>query len=127
MGNDKLKQCPKCTVWFGIDDICSNPDIKPLGMTFEKGNINRNLFFFNHTSNDCGTTFTLKVDVLAELIKNPTSSEILAGGDTCEGHCSDINDTTECSQTCKYAPYRRLLRELIDNRIKLKETKVPLE
>ncbi len=121
MSNNKLKQCPKCAVWFTAKDFRENPEIKPLGMTFEEGDINHNLFYFNHACEDCGTTFTLKVNMLAELIESPKSQEILAGSDKCESHCLDINDTNECGQECKYAPFRKLLNQMMNRWMELQK------
>ncbi len=118
MSDQKIKQCPYCRIWFTLRDFFEDPEIKPLGMTFEEGDLSCNLYFFNHTFDGCGTTFTLKVEVLEKLLRDTDPKEILAGSENCEVHCSNLNDLEECHQECKYAPYRRLLNEMIRIRSK---------
>ena len=113
-----FKQCPNCKKWFSIDDFINNVEIQPIGMKLDNNTFALNLYFFNHYNDTCNTTFAMRVDDFKEYIDEKIPHEILVNTDECLEHCTKLKDLMACNNECIFAPYRRFLMKLIDNRIK---------
>lgn len=113
-----FKQCPNCKQWLSIDDFINNIEIQPIGMKMDNNTFALNLYFFNHLKKKCNTTFAMRVDDFKEYITENIPKEILSQTEECQDHCTQLNDLMVCNNNCAYAPYRRFLMNLIDNRIK---------
>jgi|GEM_PF-852014 len=111
-----FKQCPLCQDWFSDQDIFSGPSIKPIGMLLDPAFLDISMYFFNHASDGCWTTFTINVEKFTHFLEEPIIRESNTLSASCEGHCFNLSDTGECSQTCKWAPFRRLLRAMLEIR-----------
>lgn len=105
--------CPYCNVGFTLDDLMTRPDIVPIGMMLQDDEAAWNFYYFNHTAEDCGTTFTVCVDAFAGLLTERVPEAIRAHSCVCEGHCTSLVDLAECQADCHWAPYRRLLPALL--------------
>lgn len=116
MDSEQIKQCPMCGTTFTPQDFLSNEHLVPIGITFENEDTGSNALFFKHDTAECGTSLAIRVDMLAPLIDEPIPSETLAGKEACERHCLTMADYAECGQACHYAPYRRLLVQLMETR-----------
>ncbi len=116
MDFSKFKRCPSCLTWFSADEVMESPWIVPIGMVLESENLNMNLFYFNHSTSSCGTTFAIPVTAFQPFITHEITLEILAGSGLCELHCFTVEDRNACSQKCFYAPYRELLRKMMEAR-----------
>jgi len=110
----KLKCCPKCSKWFTLRDIEESPEIEIIGMMLEPEEPSFNCYYFNHVCENCGTTFLIHVEHLEPLINEEIPEPIATGNEDCEGQCTDLENREECSNHCRYAPYRRLLKRLMD-------------
>jgi hypothetical protein len=108
-----IKQCPNCGEWFSLQDVLENPEIEPLGMSFENADSELNVYYFRHTSERCGTSFVIPVYEFAGLVREPMHANILRGTTECESHCTSVDDLSACSQQCLYAPFRRLLLSML--------------
>lgn len=108
-GTPVCKVCPKCGTGLSLDDILTGRDVLPVGMLLERRSSPHSLFFFTHAPPDCGTTFTLPVDLFADLIEEPLPEDVLAGHIGCPGHCTRLDDLAACDQPCRNAPFRRFL------------------
>ena len=113
MVDDKFKQCPACEQWFSLSDILENPDLEPIGLSFEKGLPEANLFYFSHVASHCGSTLVIPVRELLPLIGEPIPENILGGTEECERHCTRLADWAACGQDCFYSPFRRFLINLV--------------
>jgi len=111
-----VKKCPFCGREFSAQDILHDKDITPLGIQIEEDDPRLNFFFFTHEIDGCGTTFVVPVAAFAGCLPASPSSEILAGTEPCEGHCLELIDHGSCRQDCRYAPYRRLLVQMLRDR-----------
>ncbi len=108
-----IKQCPNCGEWFSLRDLLENPEIEPLGMSFESTDSELNVYYFRHTFERCGSSFVVPVYEFAELVPGPLPAKILRNRSECEGHCTTVDDLTACSQQCMYAPFRKLLLSML--------------
>ena len=104
-----VKTCPSCGPPFTLRDLISLPEIAPLGMQFETGDPDSNVFYFNHNRPGCGSTFVVPVMEFLPLITEPIPDSILTGSEKCGHHCLSIDDLSICQAPCKYAPFRRFL------------------
>ncbi len=114
--HDRFKQCPLCATWFSRHDIMHSPIVKPIGMLLEEADPELNFFYFNHEIDGCGTTFVVAVDDMRPFTVSTSEDDGRDGADACRGHCIRRGDDGDCRDSCYYAPYRRLLRQLIANR-----------
>lgn len=110
----RFKQCPCCSLWLSAKEIIESPHIEVNGIAFDEEDGDLNLFFFTHRDGSCNTTFTVPVIDFEPFITDPISLVIATGSDECGGHCTDLSDLRLCGATCRYAPYRRFLRHLIN-------------
>lgn len=115
---DNLKICPMCGREFSADDILHDSDITPLGMRIEKDDSRLNYFYFTHDVAECGTTFVIPVEAFESCLPAPPPAQILTGTDDCRGLCLDLAEHGFCDQDCRWAPYRRLLQQMLTERDK---------
>jgi hypothetical protein len=108
-----IKQCPNCGEWFSLRDLLENPEIEPVGMSFESADSELNVYYFRHMSERCGSSFVVPVYEFAGLLPEPINAKIRRGLPDCESHCITVDDLAACSQQCMYAPFRRLLLSML--------------
>ncbi len=116
MNRDRFYQCPCCQTWFSSRDIMDGHHVEPLGMTFDQGDPQYNLLYFNHVDPRCGSTFTIEARRFAPFLAEVPPPDILAGQDGCEHHCTSMDDLAVCNAQCQWAPFRRFLLQLRDRR-----------
>ena len=116
MNTKKFKKCPNCGHWFTALEIMESRAVDPIGMQFEEEDPGLNFYFFNHTLESCNTTFAIEVDKFLPLIMEPVAERALTGTEFCECHCTKLDDLSECTTNCRYAPFRRLLLSMIETR-----------
>jgi len=92
----------------------NDPDIVPLGMSFTAESLETAFYYFIHNIPNCGTTFLVPVEELAEYITESIPPDRLTLTERCEEHCVSIDDLAECHQECHFAPYRRLLLKMFE-------------
>jgi len=103
-----------CGSPFRLTDFLDHPEIHPRGMSFVGDDLTDNRYFFNHVGLECDTLFSVPVSAFLPLVNEPIQSDVLAGSAQCEHHCVEIDDLSECTQECAYAPFRRLLLRMLD-------------
>ncbi|MEW5796247.1 MAG: hypothetical protein AB1772_07775 [Candidatus Zixiibacteriota bacterium] len=109
-------QCPSCLQRFSLADFLSNPDLRPLGLTFESADLTTNLFYFHHDVEGCRTTFVIPAVRFIPIMDETIPDVNLAGTASCEAHCVRLEDWLECQNDCFHVPFRRLLRTMARNR-----------
>lgn len=114
MQNGNLKQCSSCGAWLSVEDIFNDPDIIPLGMCVTADNPETAYYYFIHSVPNCGSTFLIPVEELAEFISEPIPYEQLIQTERCKGQCVSLDDLEDCHQDCYFAPYRRLLLDMFE-------------
>ena len=112
------KKCPSCGILFSLSDIINQPFIEPKGITLYDKNPDMNMFFFNHVCPTCNTTFAIPAKDFIGFLKEDIPNKVLAGLPECETRCMDINDKDVCRQNCQWAPFRRFILQLIENKKK---------
>ena len=110
------KTCTGCKMEFTLEDILQKAEIIPQGMQIEDDDMNWNMFYFNHECAGCGSTFLIPVSEFLALIDEPIPSTLRAGTDLCEQHCTSLKDLSACSQDCRYAPFRRFLIKMLNEK-----------
>lgn len=110
------KVCPSCGQHLTLEDILTNPEVRPRGLVLERDNPETSMFYFDHAVEGCGTTFVIPVEQLEPFVDEPVPENLLVGSDCCETHCVRLEDWAECSQDCTNAPYRRLLLLMASHR-----------
>ena len=104
----EFKQCACGVGWINRKVFIRDADIQPIGMTFAPGvESSRLYYFFNHVP--CQSTLAIDAAEFTDLIGEPISDHVEAGGDDCPKHCTVITDLEACSIECRNAPYRRFL------------------
>ncbi len=111
-----VKVCPLCGRRFSTQDILHDQGVTPLGIQLEEDDPRLNFFFFTHDIPNCGTTFVIPVEAFAGCLQVSPPVQILAGTEPCEGHCLELADHGFCRQDCRFAPYRRLLVQMLQER-----------
>ncbi len=110
----QFKRCPGCRHWFSAREIIEDPSVVPIGMHVDEGDIGLNLFYFNHTTDKCGTTFVVEVEKFEPFLTEAAPREALIGTAGCEDHCTSVGELDACGQECRFAPFRRFLLAMID-------------
>ena len=109
------KECAKrcsCGACFSREDLIRRPSITPVGMLHLLGeDVATTMYLFTHTRWSCRTTFALPVLTFRDEIHEEIPTNLLAGTDSCGGHCTKIDDLEVCENECALAPYRRFLLE----------------
>ncbi len=108
-----VKICPCCQIPFTLEELANNPEIRLIGMSFGEDSIEWAYYFFQHEASNCGSSFVVKIESFLSLINEPVPTEKMALRDCCEEHCVNINDLSSCKNECYFAPFRRLLLEMI--------------
>lgn len=111
-----MPTCSGCRAQFTLEDFVRHADIEPIGMQFIDTDMKWNMFYFNHTCANCGSTILLPVSDFLPFIDETIPESVLTGTDVCERHCTDIRDLQECTQECHYAPFRRFLLKMLSAR-----------
>ena len=112
MNDTRFKKCNACRQWFSLDDILHNPEIEPLGMLASSCDPYEAYFLFLHNIPTCQSSFMIRVEDFKGLLRQKTPSISFFRTTSCEGHCANLLDLTDCRQDCRNAPYRRLLFEM---------------
>ena len=110
------KQCPTCGKVFTLEDLLSDPDLVPIGMTSDEEDNPESLYYFTHEVPGCGTTFTIPANVFRPAITESVPGENLRGHVDCPGYCTRVSEFRACKNNCHWSPYRRLLLDMVERR-----------
>jgi hypothetical protein len=116
MSNDVVKKCTLCGRGLTAMDLANNPDLKLVGMLCMPGENEKAYYFYQHEVKDCGTSIAVDIEVMKQFITESIPDEKLTLSKCCEEHCVNIKDLSECQQECYYAPFRRFLFKMIDQK-----------
>jgi hypothetical protein len=120
MNDDPIRTCPFCNDILTLDKLVSDPLIRPIGMIFGKGSFEHAFYCFQHETQDCGTSFLVNVLIFSPYLSEPIPKERLTLTESCERHCVNIKDLSECKQPCLFAPFRRFLIKMLETKGKTK-------
>ncbi len=115
--NDKIvKKCSFCNRDFTAMELANDPELKLVGMLYMPGENEKAYYFYQHEVKDCGTSIAVDIEVMKQFITESIPDEKLTLSKCCEEHCVNIKDLSECQQECYYAPFRRFLFKMIDQK-----------
>jgi hypothetical protein len=122
-----VKKCNCCQAHLTAKQLVDDIAVKPIGTAFyEDGDMGTHYYFFQHETPDCGTSFVVDVEHFKQFITEPIPDNVLRLGPSCEGHCVNIDDLSDCGQECHFAPFRRfLLKMLATKKAKLQHVSTP--
>ncbi|MGK5088486.1 hypothetical protein WDW86_13080 [Bdellovibrionota bacterium FG-2] len=109
-----FKVCPNCKKnWGSRDVLIEDPAIELIGYQMAKDSVEKGLFLFNHNAENCCTTLSCKVAGFTDLYEGKLFTEDLFGTATCEKHCLNRNDLSECNQPCSNHFVRTILQVIL--------------
>ena len=109
-----FKVCPNCTyTWKSRDDFLQDPFVCLVGFQFNFNEKESGYYLFNHVldGDHCNSTLAMKVEAFLSMYKGPIFTEVKFGSPTCEGHCKNLADMTECTVECKNAVARNIMQD----------------
>jgi hypothetical protein len=99
-------------MWVTRKQFILDPDVVPIGVSFPPDqSSSRAFYYFNHAT--CKTTLLIDSEDFVDLIEESVPTDIKAGEEECEGHCTKKEDLETCAADCRNAPFRRFFLERI--------------
>jgi len=112
LDNTPVAECANCQQRMSVRELVEDPQYVPQGMRFAGTGIDRNELFFQHCRPGCGATFAVPALYFAPLIDEHLTPAVPVDSDDCGRHCFAVEDLSACEHACLYAPFRRLLLRL---------------
>jgi hypothetical protein len=113
MTEDKFKQCPHCQTWLSARDFINNPEVKLISMVLMDSDSEVAHYLYHHDVSGCGTSFLVKIRELKPFLKQSLSEKSPVITLDCLDTCSRFNDLKECDHNCAYAPFRKLVKDVL--------------
>lgn len=117
-----VTECNLCKAKFTIQDLIFNPELHPLGMIYDDTR-HTAYYYYQHETPDCGTSFIIETELFKDYIEESTSSEKPTINNVCPRRCIMLKDLNACDNECYYAPFRRFLLHMADQKAKAKRSK----
>ena len=106
-----FKTCPSCSKkWFSKEDMLYDPDVSLLGYQVHFVDYSLGLFYFNHKTANCQTTFAIRVADLKDLYNGPVYSEVKMADEDCPLYCLRRTELRHCNQQCAGAYVREIMQ-----------------
>lgn len=107
---DKIfKACPKCRFeWKSRNELLNDKNVKIIGYQANFIEPEEGLYLFNHTIDNCNTTFSMKTKDYKDMYEGTVYPFSKYGEPECKGYCKDENNLSICGEQCKYAPFREI-------------------
>ncbi len=108
-----FKICTKCAyTWRVIDDFLKDPFICLVGFQASFDETESGLYLFNHIpeENHCATTLAVEVETFLSLYRGTMFTDIKFKSPQCEGHCTRVEDLSQCRVECKNAVAREIMQ-----------------
>jgi hypothetical protein len=96
--------------WPGVRELALDPSISLCGYQANFSAPKDGWVLVTHLTPSCGTTFGLKVAILATLYHGPYHTERKTGSAECESLCLDQSRIEECEAECDMAWVRRAMQ-----------------
>jgi hypothetical protein len=114
LADEIIKKCNCCLECFTAPQIVEDKYVVPIGVAYlETEETDSHFYFFQHNTEECGTSFTIDVEKFRELVSEPIPETVLRLKEGCEGHCVNIDDLSDCQSECHFAPFRRFLLKML--------------
>ena len=108
-----FKICSKCAyTWRVRDDFLEDPSICLVGFQASSIEGESGYYLFNHIldGNRCDTTLAVEVEAFLSLHKGTMFADIKFKSPLCEGHCTRVEDLSQCPVECKNAVAREIMQ-----------------
>ena len=108
-----FKTCSKCSyAWRGRDEFLEDPSICLVGFQASFIENESGYYLFNHILDEghCNTTLMVKVEDFLSLHTGTMFPDIKFERDLCEGHCTRVEDLSQCEVKCKNAVAREIMQ-----------------
>ncbi len=110
--NNGYRICSFCEKkWKTREEFLSDKDVKLTGYQINYVDLEKGLFFFNHS---CNTTIAIKIEEFMDLYKGPKYTESKIGKEGCQGYCLDENNLEDCGNNCYYNQVRKLMKIILE-------------
>lgn len=112
-----FKQCPCCShIWSTREDFLSDPYSELIGYQVNFKKLERGMFLFNHTTDQCKTTMAIVVEEFRDLYtgKYYTGSKALT--ESCPRYCLDEKQLSRCDAFCECAYVREIIEIIKSSR-----------
>lgn len=112
---NSFKTCPTCgKTWFSQKHFISDPSLKLNGYTAHFKKLERGMFFFTHSVQNCKTTMALEVSHFQNLYTGIRYTQKRARMDDCPGYCLDKTQLNRCDAYCECA-FAREISNILKN------------
>jgi hypothetical protein len=112
---NSFKTCAVCgNGWDNLADLIRDEQVELIGYQPAFSDSYEGLFFFAHSSDECGTTIALPVSSFASLYEGPVQGAQLAGTQQCEGLCQAFYEFGACGQDCTMHWVRDIITIIVD-------------
>jgi hypothetical protein len=120
MSEKHIKECGLCKNSFTAHDLIFDPNLQPIGMSYDyKSNVA--YYFFQHNSPNCGTSFIIDTRLFIDFIDEEISPKSMFRTKPCKNHCVHLDDLETCENECFHAPFRRFLLYMIKQKKKSRD------
>ena len=110
-----FKTCPGCgQKWILRDELLHDPSVSLLGYQVHFTDYRLGLFYFNHNSAHCQTTFALNVSEFMDMYSGPVYPEVKMADDDCPMYCLRRTETAHCHQPCAGAFVREIMQMITE-------------
>jgi hypothetical protein len=97
VSDEIVKKCNCCQTCLTAKQLVDDLAVKPIGTAFLKAHgPGTHYYFFQHETPDCGTSFVVDVEHFKQFITEPIPEKVLELEPSCEGHCVNIHDLSDC-------------------------------
>ncbi|MDD3276494.1 MAG: hypothetical protein PHP93_05535 [Kiritimatiellales bacterium] len=111
--NNSFKTCPNCkTVWETLNVFLNDPFIEFAGYQVNFEDLKGGLFYFSHTTTECGTTLALPVGKFTALSDRPMLASKGRQPDGCPNLCVRQKSLDPCPVECECIWVREIIQTL---------------
>lgn len=113
MTMNQFKRCPGCNHWISLDDILEARGVEATGLMADPKDSDDCLFHFVHRVDECNTSFVIHSREFVETMGLDICGVHAMGGPECPGHCTSVDDLTECDVPCSIQGLRELMLSIV--------------
>jgi len=116
-----FKKCANCRkVWKERNKFLSDPYVLLLGYQAHFKDPDKGLILFSHHTDDCGTTFSIRVGEFEDLYDGKRYDELFFGTDDCPGYCLQEQNFQRCENRCRVAFAREIVHLIYKKKLRFK-------
>ena len=110
---ESYKECHMCSrQWSDREEFLCDPEIEVVGYQANFVELEKGLFIFNHTKQDCGNSLAIEAREFTDLHDGPMFKERKEDEPDCPGYCYRESSLDPCPQECECAYVRDILQKV---------------